>query len=519
MMNQENDRRASSSDGAFGGASMADGPSVGFNCDMLDQGDLESRAAAFFHSLPTMPPSRRAGIWDLYLVDLDDGRDLDRLPIPGTLLNGPTPVDGILVVILNISIRLAADVGEKTSENDQEQMILAATESVAPMNARWYASGQLGTRGSDRVPRSFSRCLIHVAVRATFDDVEADASPLTCRVLLSRGGAARTFWETDGKSPALSSGSLFELDVPPQARARITIRNLISRIDEFHALDPLHLPRRISLVREIRKGARAFAEVENEIGETWDSDTFTLEADFPAEKAAIERSLAYCREAEAEELSERAARLEDLRAQLERFAGGDSLMRGWRATRYTVEIDAALSTFHDLPHDAYGVRLDMLGEVQTRCKAFVAMVQGRKRLFNRHLHALLPAVEGLMQRVRETKGEFAVLRGISVLKPLVEAKHVELSMLRATGALAQRCLAVEAALIAEENSLCLRVMLHDEADMVSTLRECIQARLPSMLGIEKVPEDVRGEDLRPMVRHVIPIDTAVWSISSPDSGD
>lgn len=470
---------------------------------------LEASATAVYHSLPTMPPSRRTGIWDLYLIDLEKNPAPEVLSIPPAILASTPPPDGLVVIVVDVAIRLATDIGGGIAAAERARLIEAAQGAVASVNYRWYAKGQPGKTGAGFSPRTYTNCLLHFMVRARIEDEPLSASPLSCTIFLSRGGSAGTHWDTGGERPGLGSGSTFELDVPPEARSRITIQNLKTRIDQFHTLNPRHLPGRVTLIREVRKGARAFMEVENEIGESWDSDTTVRDADIPPGKSAIEKALNYYLDADKDDLPERLARLEILHNMTNGLRGGDGLKRGWRATRYTLEIDSALSSYSDLPQDDYAARLEALDLVQLHCMAFLSNVRGRRRLFYRPLYALLPAVEQLMVRIRETRGELALLRGIGTLRRATEAKRVELGMLRATGALARRCAAVESGLIAEENSLELRVNAGEETDLVTALAKGIQVRLPSILGIEKEPDEVSGEDFCALVRHVLPAATEV----------
>jgi hypothetical protein len=341
----------------------------------------------------------------------------------------------------------------------------------------------------------------------------SDAGAVACVIQLSRAAVPRTCWKSDVGQATLGSGSAFELDVPASARSKVTIQNLKSRIDQYHACDGLQLSERLARIREIRTGARAFLELESEIGEDWAQHTALAHGEYPEEKRDIEEAIRVCREARDGELSERLERLEQLRARCTQYRASDVLKRGWRASPFTVEIDAALVAYEDLPPALWRERIDALEMLQSRCAEFTGRVRQRNRFWHRHLHRLAPEVEALARRARKTQGEVALFHGITRLIEAIDVKADELGVLRATRALAARANLVKVELEAQLNSVVLLVEYGDDDDPAEALGHALRAQLPALFGVEQSVNDLQCEDIVPLVRRVLPLDSAVTSLS------
>lgn len=463
---------------------------------------------------------RIAGLADLYLYAPGPDHDLAALlPAAGHPRNS-LPYDGILIVVLNVSIGLPSRDGELADEAERARLIEAVKATVDSMNHAWYATGKAPIPGSaPAAAYEFARCLIHFAPSIAVEQLPAemagtlDREPVHYNVLISRAAVPGTRWESEGYAPALGDGSSFLYDIPPGARSRITIQHLASRIDEFHAASPLDLPARIARLREIGTGARAFTEVEAEIGETWDADTRPPEGAAPAEKGKIEAAIRHYREAGIENFAERAARLATVQTHLESFREGTGLKRGWRATRFTLEIDSALSAYEELPVQSYRERIGALGEVQVQCAAYIARTQERARLLNRSRYALIPPVEALEGRARALKGEIALSHGIAAIGPPIETKRAELGVLQAAWALARRSGEVQKDLEAQEESVTLLVEYGGDTGAAQAIEDAFRTYFPSMLGIHRHSGALSREDFIPLVRPIIPMDTDVQAVS------
>lgn len=465
------------------------------------RGAVAGDAVAIYHALLTTPPSRRGGLRDLHLFTLEKDA-------AGAAIDG----DGLLLVVVNLSITAATNEDQHDRKTEEARLFQAVEDGVAGLNHRWYATGS-PRRAATGAPTTFTRCRIHFVPRILGEPEVRAGEQIHFTIQLSPFPLPRTRWVTGTEVFELVTGNAFEHDVPPDARCRITVRNLKSRIEQYHGTTTTDLGARIALVREIKTGARAFHEVEPEIDETWSMDTVSIgTAPLPPEKARIEEAIRrYC-DAREDDFSRRLALLDAVEAQVASFRVGDLLKRGWRATRYTLEIDAALTTHDDLPDDAHGARLNALDAVQRQCVDFIARTRMLNRLFHRRAHGLLPAVEALEQRARISMGETALAQGIAVMRPRLSAKRVELGLLRAMGALAERAMAVEASLVAEENSVTLRVEYRHAAEAPTALRDAIATYFPRMLGIDTTCGNLSPEALLPLVRLVFPVDGNLHSL-------
>ncbi len=483
-------------------------------------GDVAMEPQATYQSLPSSPPSRRAVLEDVYLFSRVGRVDVTPGPVPQA-----RDFDALLLVSIALSIHVPPWLGGPDETAAQARLRATARNIVDMLNGRWVASGK--TAGAEPEGRpEFSRCLVHFRLAVVIEGREAcdgpfagpivpetsEAGPVACVIHLSRAAVPRTGWKTDGGHAELGTGNDFALAVPLGARSRITIQNLTSRIDQYHASDALRLSERMARIQEIRTGARAFLELEGEIGERWALDTALPSGEYPAEKEEIEEGIRCCREAREGDLATRLELLENLRACCMRYRASDMLKRGWRASPFTMEIDSALVAYEDLPPAAWQERIDALGLLQLRCADFVTRARQRNRYWYRHLHRLVPEVETLALRARKSQGEIALSHGTTRLIEAIDAKADELSVLRATRALAARATAVKRDIEAQMNSVVLLVEYGDHEDPADALDRALRQHLPALFGIEKAVEDIVGDDLLPLVRRVLPVGSEIMPL-------
>lgn len=483
-------------------------------------GDVAMEPQATYQSLPSSPPSRRAGLEDVYLFSRVGKVDVTPGPVPQA-----SDFDALLLVSIALSIHVPPWLGGPDEAAEQARLRATARNIVDTLNGRWVASGK--TAGTEPEGTSeFSRCLVHFRLTIVIEGREAsdgpfagpivpetsEAGPVACVIYLSRAAAPRTGWKTDAGHAELGTGSDFALDVPLDARSRITIQNLKSRIDQYHACDALQLSERMARIREIRTGALAFLELEGEIGESWALDTALPSGEYPAEKEEIEEGIQCCREAREGDLAKRLELLENLRACCMCYRASDMLKRGWRASPFTVEIDSALIAYEDLPPTSHRERIGALEVLQSQCAGFNARALSRNRYFYRHLHRLVPEVEALVFRAKKARGEIALYHGIARLIEAIDLKMEELGVLLATRALATRATAVKRDLEAQMNSVVLVVEYGDEDDPVDTLDCVLREHLPALFGIEKAVEDIVADDLLPLVRRVLPVGSEIMPL-------
>ena len=484
-------------------------------------GEVAMESRATYQSLPSSPPSRRAGLEDVYLFS----RTGEVAVTPGPV-SPDRGFDALLLVSIALSIHVPPWLGGRDEATEQARLRATARNIADTLNGRWVASGSTASLKPEGMIE-FSRCLVHFRLVVVLEGGEAsdgpfagpiaqgtmEAGPVACLIRLSRAAVPMTRWKTDVRQAELGTGSDFASDVPVGARSRITIQNLKSRIDQYHACNALRLSERMARIREIRTGARAFLELEGEIGEDWALDTAVGHGEFPAEKAEIESEIRNCYEARVGDLSERLEHLERLRACCARYRASDTLKRGWRASPFTVDIDSALVTYEDLPPTSYQERIRALEVLQSRCAEFNARAFPRNRYLYRHLHKLVPEVEALALRARKTMGEIALCHGIARLIEGIDLKMEELSVLRAARALAARAGAVERDLDAQMNSVTLLVEYGDDGEPAGALDRALREQLPALFGIEKRVEDIVADDLLPLVRRVLPVDAGVSSLT------
>ncbi|MBL7646046.1 MAG: hypothetical protein JNK74_07655 [Candidatus Hydrogenedentes bacterium] len=485
-------------------------------------GDATVALRVAYQSLPASPPSRRAGLEDIYVFS----RGGDELGMTDAVPSGSglrdNRFDGLMIVCVALSIHMPPWLGGNDADELRTRIRGTVRNVVDALNGRWLTRGKT----SDSVPGGpweFSRCPIHFLPTISIDLGEScvgpfagpiaqertETAPVACLIQLSRAAVPMTRWKTEAGQAELGTGAAFVLDVPVGARSRITIQNLRDRIDQYHTCNALGLSERIARIREIRTGARAFLELEGEVGEAWARDTAIGHGEYPAEKAEIEGGIRICHEARDGDLSERLEHLERLRACCARYRPGETLKRGWRASPFTVEIDSALVAYEDLAPTSYRERIGALEVLQTRCAEFSARALPRNRYFYRHLHKLVPDVEGLALRARKTMGEIALSQGVARLIASIDVKAEELGVLRAARALAARAGAVERDLDAQMNSVTLLVDFGDDAEPAGALDCALRAHLPALFGIEKPVDMVDAEDLAPLVRRVLPMDAEV----------
>ena len=483
-------------------------------------GGVAPEPRATYQALPSSPPSRRAGLEDVYLLSRIGKVDV----VPGSVPQA-RDFDALLLVSIALSIHVPLWIDGPDDTAEQARLRATARNIVDLLNGRWVASGKTAGAETERTP-ALSRCLIHFVPNISIEGGDAsygpfaapivpdstETGPVACVIQLSRAAVPRTGWKTDRGHAELGTGSDFALAVPLGARSRITIQNLKSRIDQYHACDTLQLSERMARIREIRTGARAFRELEGEIGESWALDTALSNGEYPLEKHEIEQGIRYCREARDGDLEMRMELLENLRACCMRYRASDMLKRGWRASPFTVDIDSALVAYEDLPPAAWQDRIDALGLLQLRCADFVTRARQRNRYWYRHLHRLVPEVEALALRARKTQGEIALSRGITRLIEAIDAKADELGVLRATRALAARATEIKRDIEAQMNSVVLLVEYGDEDDPVDTLDCALRQHLPALFGIEKGVEDIVADDLLPLVRRVLPVDSRLMPL-------
>ncbi len=480
---------------------------------------------ACYQSLPSSPPGRRAGLEDIFLFSRGTdqcGKDADA---PAESVPATGDVDGLLLVCFSLSIHVPPWLGTPDDATAHARMRATARNIVDSLNGRWVARGRIADARRENTPE-YSRCLIHFAPNIEIEGEETangpfagvlvhevtEASPVSCLIQLSRAAFPTTRWKTEDGEAELGTGSDFELDVPLSARAKLTVQNLKTRIDQYHRCNALLLSERISRIREIRTGARAFLELGGEVCEDWAVDTALSPGEYPAEKQEIEAKIQYCREARDGELAERLEHLNDLRACCVRYRPGDTLKRGWRASRFTLDIDSALIAYEDLPPTSYRERIGALGALQSQCEDFIARARQRNRFWHRHLHRLVPDVEVLALRARSTRGEIALSHGIAHLIEAIDAKTEELELLRATRALAARANAVKSNLEAQRNSLVLLVEYGDAEEPADALACALREHLPALFGIERTVDAIQAEDLLPLVRRVLVADAGVMPL-------
>lgn len=487
-------------------------------------GDVDVAPQATYQSLPFSPPSRRAGLEDVYLFSPSADQIGERSLSPGPV----RPVgdfDALLLVSIALTIHVPPWLGGPDEAAEQARIRATARSIVDTLNGRWLARGETADSGPGG-RTAFSRGLIHFRPVIGIEGREAsdgpfarpiatesaEGGPVACVIQLSRAAVPGSGWKTDRSHADLGTGSDFDVAVPAGARSKITIQNLKDRIDQYHACDALRLSERLSRIREIRTGARAFQELEGEIGEDWTRDTVLSNEKYPAEKDEIEEGIRYCREARDGDLAMRLELLENLRACCVRYRASDMLKRGWRASPFTEDIDSALIAYEDLPSTSYRERIGALAVLQSQCADFVTRAQRRNRYFYRHLHRLVPEVEALALRAKKARGEIALCHGIARLIEAVDLKMEELGVLRATRALAARATMVKRDIEAQMNSVVLLVEYADQDDPAIALDCALRQHLPALFGIEKTVDIVDAEDLVPLVRRVLPMDAGVMPL-------
>lgn len=483
-------------------------------------GDVAMELQATYQALPSSPPNRRAGLEDVYLFS----RVGKGAVTPGSVPRA-SDFDALLLVSIALSIHVPPWLGGPDEAAEQARLRATARNIVDMLNDRWIASGK--TAGAEpEGTLEFSRCPVHFRLVVVIEGREAcdgpfagpivsessEAGPVAGVIQLSRAAVPRTGWKSDAGHAELGTGSDFALDVPLDARSRITIQNLKSRIDQYHACGALQLSERMARIQEIRTGARAFLELEGEIGERWALDTAVPSGEYPAEKEEIEEGIRCCREAREGDLATRLEFLENLRACCMRYRASDMLKRGWRASPFTMDIDSALIAYEDLLPSSHRERIGALEVLQSRCAEFIARALPRNRYLYRHLHRLVPEVEALALRAKKARGEIALCHGIARLIEAIDLKVEDLGVLLTARALAARATAVKRDLEAQMNSVVLEVEYGDEDDPADTLSCALRKHLPALFGIEKGVEDIVADDLLPLVRRVLPMDAGVMPL-------
>ena len=420
-----------------------------------------------------------------------------------------TPFDGVLEIEVRLFLAPVPQRDCDTNASPHDSLVQEIVGLVDALNHTWYVTGRIAGKSAKAADQVFKCCPIQFVPRILLDTPDSDDDGTFYTIQLSRTNFPATRWHTAFEVPELILGSAFEDRIPPGARERITVCHLKSRIDRFHSLPPFDVAARLAGVREIVTGAGAFLEVEAEIDETWAVDAFVSAGDCLPAQAVIEGAVRHYREANQDDYGDRMVRLGQVLALLKAFREPTQLRLNWRATKHTLEIDGALIAYDDLPTEAYRERIDALGRLRGACMNYIAHAQVRSRFFHRGQHDLIPAVEVLEQRAHTKQVEIAVSCGIAAMAPRVDAKLAELGMLDAMRYLKLRALSVQSGLVAQRRSQTLLIDYDADETAPSALGDALAACFPMMMGVDKSIHDLRGEDLLPLVRLLIPEDTEV----------
>ena len=488
---------------------------------------------------PVLPASARGGLRDLFLYTL--GKDHYSQAILPELEDPPgaSPYDGILAIIVKVAFDLEKWTDPATNKDKRAQLLQAAINGADIFNHAWYATGKAPIPGSAPAAEyTFTRCLIQFSPRVVvsnhIEDGEtaapvdpADPQPtehghlamsviqklkLHYCVEVEEADPPATRWVTGVDVPDLESGDDFLNKVPDEAKTETIMQELKTKLDEYHGIDAFHLTDRIAKVREIQIQAESFLEPSAAVDATWGADTSASISRAPSAKTDIDQAMGLYRSTGSADYGERLIKLRTVKGLMDGFAESVNVKGTWRAHKNTTEVDAALVLYQDLPTESYDARINALGALQTACDAFVTSTRKKVRLFNLGLYGLIPGVEGLSTRARDKKGEIALARGISVMKPKVEQRLKDLAILKGLGELKQRSKEVKKNLEARESSVTLRIEYNNDAAMLNTVRDDFGKYFLSMLGIHKLPNELTRDDLIPLVKKVIPVDTDVQPV-------
>ncbi|MBX3176238.1 MAG: hypothetical protein KF886_02665 [Candidatus Hydrogenedentes bacterium] len=471
---------------------------------------------------PVYPSNSRGGLRDLYLYAL--GRDhYSEFVLPGA---GGEAFDGILLIVLKLAFHFPDDV----SFDERSDALSAAVEAASALNKKWYASGQAPVPGSSpAADRTFERCLIHFAPRVVVEnyvhpDLSAEAALALAgetidnlrvhyRVQVYPHSPAHTRWDTNTTGGELETSVELLEDIPQGEREKDYIQSLVEKLDEYHGIPEFHLTDRIGKVGEIRLKAEGILESAPDVTSRWDEDTRVPNSRAPLGKSAIEQAIQLYRSTGYTDYDGRLQRLAALDGLLDAFRETADVRGGWKAPTKAKEIDIALSTYENTPMDDFAARFAALDKLEEACDEFIVSTRRKNWLLNMGLYGMIPKVEALDSRARAEKGDVAVMRGVTNMKPLLQAKMDELRVLKGIQKLKAQAREVEADLKAQESSTTLLVEYPDPGQRTAHVGGALESYLPSLAGIHKLPADITREDLIPLVRQVLPRETDVQPLA------